>query len=852
MRVLAYRAVYGNVNGAHDLIAPNAHSLPPLRKITRFTDRPGHLPPHINWQPYFSGYAFEDYYILSITFPDSTARRAGMVLTHALVIKMEDAILMPDLMPALLMLPVEPQKSIEGSQVDIVIPDVAPYGSVPPGLTSVVHHLLDEARGDRPVVWVGQEGFAEIVSSGWQGLWPKARKTYRFRLSFTPQDVEGQELTIVAIPQGVESRWEGYPLVRPSDIAEPQTKAEAFLLRRPEGNPLQVLLAEIDMEPRRISDLNKLEACHEYLERLRTGGADITVGGVRMLVRLLGVLSPDVNSGTELKSDVLDRLLKMTANGTAEDVQALRNLDAQQFEAGSERVKKTVVAWVKQHILATEASASDQNTNLIRASFESSRSEWSKQWSKSVQTAIKSVLSNWQGGTAQAVWQWWQRAPELIEGLETFIPNTQRAESDLAKHCPQKLSEQIGEAVRSLAQVRGWFVLHAAVISGFYKPYDALHKHLEVDRDKNYFEGLRTLIESIPAASLLNVALETGESRLLRLAGETSLRDPNLMASLDVKRVEWRKIWLYAVEAGAPTMAGVENPREVVDEIITLLVSGTTIEKELLIRVANSPYADLTLHPRRNEVWNYLDESARKLFLNVTANEWLQRFKADSSFDLAIERTLEEAVLDWSRITKYVASAGAGSVSFLVNLFRRFTQLTSSQFKELLDAALISAQSVNGFDAVLAGRFIMERGWQNCAKQLAWYLDARNRRDLAPAVRECQSLLGLFDSFRLKWTGKVDGIHITEDDWWGALNEIAVEIYPFGPDQDHLWGRAGGDLATVNRHQSGRAGWGEALQALRRGGGGEDIKPRKLLKEMRRDYPNNPKLHLLQQWLEQR
>ena len=327
---------------------------------------------------------------------------------------------------------------------------------------------------------------------------------------------------------------------------------------------------------------------------------------------------------------------------------------------------------------------------------------------------------------------------------------------------------------------------------------------------------------------------------------------PSLMAGLDVKRAEWRKIWLNAIEAGAPIMTSVNNPREVVDEMINLLTSGTTIDNALLINVANTPYANLTLHPHRSEVWKHLDEGARKLFLNATADDWLQHFKSDSGFDITIERVLEDEVLDKSRISKQVASAQAGGVSFLVNLFKRFPRLNSHQFKELMDTVLGSRHSINGFDAVLVGRLIMERSWRDCAKQLAWHLDTRNRRDLAPAVRECQSLLGWFDSFQLKWTGKLDGVHITEDDWWGALYETAMELYPYGPDQDQLWERAGGDLATVNRYQSGRAGWSDALKALRRGGGGENIRPRKLLKEMRRDYANSPKLHLLQQWLERR
>jgi hypothetical protein len=846
MKVLAQRAVYGDVNGAHALIEPKAAALPYLTKITRFTDRPGHLPHHVNWQPYFSGYPFENYYVLSVTFPDPTASRQGMVLTHVLVFNLENAIQMPDLMPALLTLPDTPQKDIDDVRVEIIAPDVIPLVDVTPGLVSVVHHLLEASRGEKPVVWIGQNGFDEIIKGVWRGLWPEARKTFRFRLSFTPQDVEGQGLTIVAIPEGMENRWGEYPRALPLEETETQTEAEAYLLQQPEGASLRALIAELETEPRTILDLKKVEACHEYLKRLRTDGRELSVDGVRMLVRLVGVLSPNVDKGKALKSEALGALMKLTCQGTAADIQALRNFDISPFESGGEKIRKAVMGWIQQHILATESSASRQNADLIQTYLVSDKSSWGK----SVQDALRGVLSNWQSNVAKAVWQWWQMIPALIKGIEPLIPNSPRAEADLAENCPSKLPEEAGEEVRLLSQRRGWLVLHAAAVSAYLEPKEALRRQMQVDKDENHFEGLRELVNRVPSASILEIALETGEPRLLRLTGEICAREPGLMTCLDVENVRWRSIWLYEIEAGAPIMAGINNPREVVDKLITLLISGIVIERELLVRMADTAYADLTLHPHRSEAWHYMDAQPRKLFLNATADGWLQRFKADSNFELAVESELEGEILNRLRIAQHVNSAGAGGVSFLINLFRRFTRLSASQFRELVDIALRSGQPVNSFDAVLLGRFVRERGWRDCAKQLAWYLDSRNRRDIAPAVRECQNLLGKFESFMLRFTGKMETGRITEDDWWEALSETAADLYQYGPDQNQLWARAGGDLSSINYNQSGRAGWGEAIRALRRGGGGESITSYKLLIEMRRDFTNNDKLQLLQQWLE--
>jgi len=93
-------------------------------------------------------------------------------------------------------------------------------------------------------------------------------------------------------------------------------------------------------------------------------------------------------------------------------------------------------------------------------------------------------------------------------------------------------------------------------------------------------------------------------------------------------------------------------------------------------------------------------------------------------------------------------------------------------------------------------------------------------------------------------------IRISGDDWWNALQETVVELYPHGPE--HVWERAGGEASVINRNQSGQAQWREALTLLRNGGGGESISPSNLLAVMRHEYGNNQKLQLLQQWYHRR
>lgn len=74
---------------------------------------------------------------------------------------------------------------------------------------------------------------------------------------------------------------------------------------------------------------------------------------------------------------------------------------------------------------------------------------------------------------------------------------------------------------------------------------------------------------------------------------------------------------------------------------------------------------------------------------------------------------------------------------------------------------------------------------------------------------------------------------------WDDLETLAVQLYPYGPKQDEVWSRAGGDLSSLTLQLSGKGDWHAALRTLRFGGGGASIKPLTLIGTMLKDYPTN-------------
>lgn len=81
---------------------------------------------------------------------------------------------------------------------------------------------------------------------------------------------------------------------------------------------------------------------------------------------------------------------------------------------------------------------------------------------------------------------------------------------------------------------------------------------------------------------------------------------------------------------------------------------------------------------------------------------------------------------------------------------------------------------------------------------------------------------------------------------WSELENIIIELYPFGPRDQEVWSRAGGDMSRLQFHSTGQAAWHAALRTLKQGGGGKRINFGSLLMTAKEDFSNHPHLANLQ------
>lgn len=838
--MLIHQAIYGSDQGGHTLLRATASGAP-FAELAWRTDLPGTAPPGILWEPYLSGFAYENYYVLARTFPDRAVARGGMVLSHALFLPIADASHIADLRGVTALLIREPVRP-----PSLVPLTFSPAGNSAPAashlsqLGSLVEALMDQGRA--PVVWIGQEGFEDAVVELWSGLWPGMRRTFSFRLSFGPQDCADSSPSLVSTPAPLESRWVGYRLVHPARMQPARTEASCLLLGLTEGQDLRNFIEELSAQVDRLTDLPLLEECRRYVVKL-----DPTVDELLAAVRLLALLSPRSGDGVAIKGAVIERLENAVPMARGSAILSMRNLDVRAFPLG-ERIWDAVTLWAAGYVVPH--AGSDEDTAKVFAAAipdSTAAAPWkSRVWEGFDRNAANTDPSA-RGAFAAAVWMWWMLKPVLVSTLIARLPDDLAIEAQLTDACPPSLNHAVADLVLDGAVGRGWYRLHAAAAGAAYDLESALARQLAVDRDTASAAGLQVLLRRVPAREIVSMTLRRPDPRLVELASQACSKDTELLRDFDTQRPVWRAIWASAMVLNADAWRGPAEPQVVVNRLVELTVQGETIEPELWIKLAQTPLGDLSECSQRRELWPTLPAEAARALLSSTADGWLDRFLADANFDPDIEPELRREILIESKLQPFLRQLVPARLSAGVRLFRRFHELSESRFQiwltEIIERNYI-LDGVPASDAALLGRIIADRNWQRAAAQLVTAVTWRHRQDLRVALSQCQSLLTLWDRIKLSLLGDLDAPILTSDEVWKLFEKTAGDLYPKGPDHNELWSRAGGANSAIRHNLTGQAGWHEAVRLVRHGGGGK-ITPSKLLDVMCQDFPGNDQLRWL-------
>lgn len=813
------QAIYGEVKGGHGLRATSGDRALAIELASRL-DLPDNAPPGADWSPFVSGFPYRDWYVIARTFRDPNAGRAGMVLSHALIAPIEALVTTPDLRPIFEQLITEPTVPADISALNIVLSKtLSPAVSELPATAAAL--VTRGATG--PVVRVGYQEFESLVVSLWGQLWPALRRGFGFRLSFGPGDlVEVPQPSLVCTPASLVGRWQGHRLLD-RFMSDVTSLASGLLSGNGAGEPVRTFAEMIGAEPSSFSELPLLEQAYR-LAVLEPDSISNAIAAVRLVERL----SPDLSHGEVGKGNLLNHLILMLESASPSDILTLRNLQLHGF-AQSERVWTALV-----HRLADNPFLDSQDAafrNVVTDALKADKA--SAEWRRAVLDGLSGAAHKSEEPFPAALWRWAEADPALTEPLWSHLGVSKPLEVRLVQVAPTQIGRDAVKPILAYAKKNGLFQLHGASAAAAYAPLEAIRLQVSVE-PMHANDGIRMALKRAMPAQVVACAVEVGDPRLVLFAANAVAKKPELLAKIDMSNNLARAIWAAALEHNLNAWRGPADPRSAFDQVLVDFINGVVVPPELIDCLANTPLGDLSAFSHRTELWSKLVAPVRDRLLHATGAAWLQNAEAGRVCS-SVEPALCNAILGDRTLDTLLERFASGRIAEAIQLVAALGEFNENRFRRWLGTASDRTSQIPQTDAEVLGHLVVKRRWQEVVNDLLRMLRG-GRNDVRPALRASVSLVSYLD----RWLYGLSQVTPTEK--WDSLVDLASQLYPFGPDQNGLWERAGGEDADLGWGGNGRSRWREALGQIRRGG-----RPRieKLLREMQKDYEANTELRYL-------
>lgn len=151
--------------------------------LDRLSDLSGYVPLGTTFDAYHTGFPCGRYYAFACTWPDTSATRAGTVLTHTLLVPLDALHRIHDLW-ALGRWHRRPSSTADRDPYAAALPDDPEVGVRPSPVPTIGRAFAVVAlwfgQPDRPVLWMEEARPDDVTRYLWGLLWPEARRRFAF------------------------------------------------------------------------------------------------------------------------------------------------------------------------------------------------------------------------------------------------------------------------------------------------------------------------------------------------------------------------------------------------------------------------------------------------------------------------------------------------------------------------------------------------------------------------------------------------------------------------------------------------------------------------------------------------
>lgn len=832
-QIKVHQAFYGEVNHSHGCLFSTVEDAELKAFLTGFTDRPSAVPAEVVMQPYYSAIVHGKYYVFTLTFPDHTAQRAGMVFTHVLIISIDEIGYvnnLDNLFSYFCTTIPENKTSIQELIIPISTLDVSHAFNTFPGY--VIQGARELGNGKLPLSFCGEsESFIKLVTSVWVGLPYSFRTKMSFTAGFSTANIDTSK-TVIHFQKNLEDSLRNSEFVSDIDstLVEVDSTVEKYILTPLSDNQFDVFIKDLNVD---FKDWSILQSCAKSYEGYQNH-SQLSNDGLKQLIRQLAKISPNKNDGKSIKADVISEIKQRIDLSKETNLKSLKNLPLDTFDSAEVVVADSVNSFIEKELNNVHDFNDELMSEVIILSHKEAHANW---WHTTIKSALKNSVGGERVTIIQNIWKVLVRSEDSLPAALSFFPEDRKYEHLLIKHMPQNVPQNIAESFAKAIQKREWILLHAHLIRIYLPPKEALKHQLALEQKLTLdsFEGSKLIAKATTDKDILSLAMETNENFFVTEYSGRSVKKPTLLNGLDVRNQTWLSIWANALIDTNDLGHGIINLSEKVERILNSIAEGTEVPNEIVRQIANSQYADIFELENRADLWKYLSPNIKEIFLEATSNGLVKTISSNGLAGVTIEPELTSYISSDKYMTSLLKTYRSdmntvlGVYEYIANLKDSFL----ANYIKYYPSNLNDVQSARLGNLALANRFHIS------ARQI--FEKAKHNNSFKVALTKCQSIadIGFWD--RLAWGGLI-GQTVSADSVYSELFRIAVKLYDKGPEDHEIWERAGGEISKLHNHKSREENWRNAISSLRNGGGGKEISVKSLIKEMIEDHPNNTEL----------
>jgi len=835
VKVIIHQSICGEVNKAWGLIKTTLQDVNIAKSVAFRTDLQDQTS-GVNWEPAIRGFSEGDFFLIMKTFEDTSPDvRRGRKFSHVLIIPKKEIVEIDNIKQIVSLLPQEINKNTDLKPISIEISsnDASNIQDAIRGkFNKLIHGYININSYKNTLIWIGQDSFDTVVIELWKRLTVIERQNFQFGIAFNNNHKGTNHISLIVVPESVQSKFvrSDFFVIGKNDNHVPTELIE------------QLLIGDASVQQRITSFEKTIES--KFLSRkdiaLIAKGIDTfeKVDSVKDLKKLntlshiVAEYAPSDIQGTDFKQRLLNKIVQLVESANFSDLNILRNFKTESFKNSKKNLSTALIGWMKKYIFSI-----GNNMVTYTSFFAQVKKDNPNWWDKVITQELKSYLGTLEASKIATVYNWIIESPQILSIIKSFIDTSKNAESYFIETLPKKTSKEVIEELQEFSISNNWLRLYAHLLDRQFQLDVALTELFKIDKDENYFEAIEAIIAGKEDNLVIDYSVDTGESRMIKIAGKICHKVPKHLKKMDVLNANWQLIWVEAIQNGSQVEAGLKEPEIEIHKLFDHLIGGNVVSERVIDKISQSEFGNLLTYPKRAVLWGKLSLSAKDNFLIKTSAELLEQLSKNSTIEIPNDTVLldyisRKGVFDFLYYNR-------NNIKSVIPVFDKFSQLSDNNLRDYLSN--FSGQ-IDPIDATRLGKFIAVRHFSNSAYTIN--SKASKTNNWKYALAECHHLMDFITKGILSFSGILSTVKISTDQWWQSAEELIIELYPNGTSLTTIWKKAGGKEPDLLAKGTSSEIWSDVFYKLRKEHF-KGITMNNLLKEVKKQYGENQKFKII-------